>query len=199
MITEKYDGQIGFLPSFDSVFVTTPAGITTAYSIPNYIGNPSSHDSQFNIILNGVIGQGYRVMEMGDWYRAVNNSLMGGNYIFEMRTIFLGQPWTSAGLEPVGANNSPFEILEAFPNPCKNLLNVKFSVNTEDAVLVIINSAGYIVEKIQLRGSDFISTDFSRFSKGTYFIRLINSNYYSEAIKVVREWIPTTRNRWTFE
>jgi hypothetical protein len=64
---------------------------------------------------------------------------------------------------------------------------VKFAVNTEDAVLVIINSAGYIVEKIQLKGSDLISTDFSRFSKGTYFIRLINSNYYSEATKVVRE------------
>jgi hypothetical protein len=60
-------------------------------------------------------------------------------------------------------------------------------VNTEDALLVIINSAGYIVEKIQLKGRDFISTDFSSFSNGTYFIRLVNSKYYSEAIKVVRE------------
>jgi hypothetical protein len=64
---------------------------------------------------------------------------------------------------------------------------VKFSENTENAVLVIINSAGYIVEKIQLKGSDFISVNFSKYSKGTYFIRLINSNYYSEATKVVRE------------
>ena len=92
MITEKYDGQIAFLPSFDSVFVTTPAGITTSYSIPNYIGNTAAHDAQFNTILNGVISQGYRVMEMGDWHFAVNNSLLGGNYLFELRTIFLGQP-----------------------------------------------------------------------------------------------------------
>jgi hypothetical protein len=92
IITEKYDGQIGFLPSFDSVFVTSPAGITTAYSIPNYIGNTGAHDAQFNTILNGIINQGYRLMEMGDWHFAVNNSLMGGNYLFELRTIFLGQP-----------------------------------------------------------------------------------------------------------
>jgi hypothetical protein len=92
IITEKYDGQIAFFPSFDSVFVTTPAGITTTYSIPNYIGNTAAHDAQFNTILNGVISQGYRVMEMGDWHFAVNNSLLGGNYLFELRTIFLGQP-----------------------------------------------------------------------------------------------------------
>jgi len=92
IVTEKYDGQIGFLPSFDSVFVTSPQGITTYYSIPNYIGNTAAHNSQFNTILNGIISQGYRVMEMGDWHFAVNNSLLGGNHIFELRTIFLGQP-----------------------------------------------------------------------------------------------------------
>ena len=64
---------------------------------------------------------------------------------------------------------------------------MKFSVKTEDAVLVIINSAGYIVERIQVKASDLISIDFSGFSNGTYFIRLIDSNYYSEAIKVIRE------------
>jgi hypothetical protein len=92
IVTEKYDGQIGFLPSFDSVFVTSPQGITTSYSIPNYISNTAAHNSQFNTILNGIISQGYRVMEMGDWHFAVNNSLLGGNFIFELRTIFLGQP-----------------------------------------------------------------------------------------------------------
>ncbi len=64
---------------------------------------------------------------------------------------------------------------------------MKLSVNTEDVVLVIINSAGYIVEKIQLKGSEFISIDLSRYPNGAYLLRSVNSFYYSEAVKIIKE------------
>ena len=53
IITEKYDGIVSNPPTFDSVYVTNPLGITTKYSIPSFITNQAGHDSQFNIILNG--------------------------------------------------------------------------------------------------------------------------------------------------
>ena len=93
IVTEKYDGLIGFVPSFDSVFVTTPTGVTTKYKIPHYITNPSGHNSQLSTILNGITSQGYKVIELGGHGSiSVNNTLMGGNYIFTMSTIFLGKP-----------------------------------------------------------------------------------------------------------
>ena len=92
VITEKFDGLIGFVPSYDSVFVTNPSGITTKYNIPNYIGNTAGHDSAFNQILNGIINQGYKIIETHSEGAAINNQLLGGNYIFILKTFYLGQP-----------------------------------------------------------------------------------------------------------
>jgi hypothetical protein len=93
IVTEKHDGIIGFVPSYDSVFVTSPIGVTTSYNIPNYLTNPSGHNSQLSLILNGIISQGYRIIEMGDHANiAVNNTLIGGHYIFNIYTLFLGKP-----------------------------------------------------------------------------------------------------------
>ena len=92
IITEKFDGLIGFAPSYDSVFVTNPQGVTTKYNIPNYIGNTAGHDSEFNQILNGILSQGYKIIETHTEGTAVNNQLLSGNYIFILKTFYLGQP-----------------------------------------------------------------------------------------------------------
>ena len=91
-ITEKFDGIAGFLPSYDSVFVTNPQGVTTKYNIPNYIANTAAHDSEFNQILNGILNQGYKIIETHSEGTAVNNGLLGGNYAFILKTFYVGQP-----------------------------------------------------------------------------------------------------------
>ncbi len=47
MITEKFDGTIGFLPSFDSVFVTTPVELPRhiQFRIISAIRRPTTHNS----------------------------------------------------------------------------------------------------------------------------------------------------------
>ena len=59
IISEKYDGIVANPPSFDSVYVTNPQGVTTKHSIRSYVTDPGGHDSDLSIILNNVISQGY--------------------------------------------------------------------------------------------------------------------------------------------
>ena len=54
--------MISTLPSFDSVFVTNLAGVTTSYSIPYQIINISAYNAQFSQIINSVISLGYKVI-----------------------------------------------------------------------------------------------------------------------------------------
>jgi len=87
MITEKFDSGGGDF-TLDSVFVTDPAGLTTAYSIPHFIPDPSGHDSQFNMILNSITNLGYEIVEFGALY---HGSLYLGQSV-AVRTIFLKEP-----------------------------------------------------------------------------------------------------------
>ena len=92
IVTEKYNGVILNSPSFDSLFVTNPQGIISNYTLPHLFLNPGQHDSQFNVILNGIISQGYNVLD-GDWNypQAVNNNLIPGSP-YNIRSIFLFKP-----------------------------------------------------------------------------------------------------------
>ncbi len=50
-------------PFFDSIYVTTPAGITTGHKIP-YISNVAAYDSALSLILYGITILGCRI---SDW------------------------------------------------------------------------------------------------------------------------------------
>jgi hypothetical protein len=90
IITEKYDGMISTPPSFDSVFVTNPTGVTTSYSLPHQILNISAHNAQFSQIINSVISLGYKVISITPPEGIVNNSLPPPH--FALRTIYLSVP-----------------------------------------------------------------------------------------------------------
>jgi len=90
IITEKYDGVVSTVPTFDSVFVTNPSGVTTIYTITNFVSNPSSHNTQFNIILNGITSLGYKVFTPIQTQGIVNPSLGQPNFV--MNTLYLAKP-----------------------------------------------------------------------------------------------------------
>lgn len=90
IISEKYDGIIQSVPTFDSVFVTSPTGVTTKHKIPSYITNPGGHDSQYNIILNSVTSLGYRVITPAE-KEGVSNPALAQPYCI-IRTIYLSKP-----------------------------------------------------------------------------------------------------------
>lgn len=87
MITEQYTSNQDF--SSDKVYVTDPAGVVTTYTIPHFFTDPSNHDSQFNLILNGITSQGYKITSVSNWHHGDSDA--GFNSKFT-RTIFLGQP-----------------------------------------------------------------------------------------------------------
>ena len=92
IVTEKLNGQINNTPSYDSVFVTNPQGICTSYKITHLYVSPSGHDSQLNNILNGIISQGFQVLD-GDWnypQAVTNGNIIGTPYL--IRSIFLVKP-----------------------------------------------------------------------------------------------------------
>jgi len=62
IVTEKYDITVSTIPTFDSVYVTNPSGITVSYKIPILVVNTPGHDSQLNIIFNGINSQGYKLV-----------------------------------------------------------------------------------------------------------------------------------------
>ena len=64
IITEKFDGLIS-APSYDSVFVTDPAGVTSFQIIPHANVNLKNHNSALNIIFNNITQLGYRMVENG--------------------------------------------------------------------------------------------------------------------------------------
>ncbi len=89
IISERYDGTVASRPTFDSVYVTNPAGVSTRYSIPSYITNPGGHDSQFNIILNGIIKLGYKIITPVQLEGVVNSTLP--KPYFTIRTMYLSK------------------------------------------------------------------------------------------------------------
>jgi hypothetical protein len=86
MLTEKFD--CGTTATYDSVFVTSPVGVVTTYSIPNLIAGTASHDSQLNIIVNGITSQGYVMSDLAIWTHGV---VIGGVYSC-WRVIYFKQP-----------------------------------------------------------------------------------------------------------
>jgi hypothetical protein len=64
IVTEKFDGMSS-TPTFDSVFVTNPFGITTVQTIPHINLDLKNHNSSLNLIFNNIVSLGYRMTENG--------------------------------------------------------------------------------------------------------------------------------------
>lgn len=97
MITEKFNnyytvGTTYMPPDIDSVFVTSPTGIVTKYSIPHYLIDIENHDRQLNSIINNIISQGYKILEKGDWMYGYADQTQNPIRSYYLRTLFFGAP-----------------------------------------------------------------------------------------------------------
>lgn len=63
-------------------------------------------------------------------------------------------------------------LVEMYPNPTKNVLNI---TNTENAKIFVYNVIGEMVQKID-RADVFTSIDFSNLNNGTYIVKVVNNN-----------------------
>lgn len=185
IITEKYNGMVANVPSFDSLFVTNPSGTTTSYSLPHYIINPAAHDSQLAVILNNISSQGFRIIPHTE-RMGVSNTTITPSY-FELRTFFMGMPWTTAGLIPAGVNNSLIKITNVFPNPASNVVNLKFASSSNNSKLYLIHSGGYIINEFDVSNLTDFSVNTSLLSNGTYLFFLVSNGIYSESKSLIKQ------------
>ena len=186
MLTEKHDGVVSTAPTFDSVFVTDPAGVTTIYTITNFVSNPSSHNSQFNIILNGITSLGYKIFTPIETQGIVNPSLGQPNFV--INTIYLAKSWITSIQEISKAEESKI-LINTYPNPTFGLLKLEVfcSKGFEPNEVVIINQLGFIVFSIPINyvENSIINLDVSSLKAGTYLLSVRNKNYYSNPCKLI--------------
>jgi hypothetical protein len=64
IVTEKFNG-LSASQTYDSVFVTNPAGITTVQAIPFMTENLQNHNSSLNQIFNNITTLGYSMVGNG--------------------------------------------------------------------------------------------------------------------------------------
>jgi hypothetical protein len=72
-------------PLYDSIYVTTPTGSVTGYSIP-HLSNVSGHDSALSTIINGVSTLGYTISD----YSVIRS--LPGTLSITMQRWFLKKP-----------------------------------------------------------------------------------------------------------
>ena len=169
---------------YDSVYVTNPSGVTVGYSIPLFTANVSAHNSQLNIIINGITSQGYKIVTR-DWENGVTTSVTTSSTFY--KTIFFAQPWTTAGLIPAGVNNSLIKITNVFPNPTSNVVNLKFASSSNNSKLYLIHSGGYIINEYDVSNLTDFSVNTSLLSNGNYLFVLVSNGIYSESKSLMKQ------------
>lgn len=184
IITEKYDGNVSTQPTFDSVFVTDPTGVTVSYSIPHQLINISEHNAQLSQIINNVISLGYKIISVTQPEGVVNNSLPDPHYA--LKTIYLSVPWTSIGLEEV---TQTLKNLNIHPNPANEFIDIVLDYDIKSSSeIVIYSEAGYIYHKqkiSKLYENELYRLDISRVPAGKYFITIVDDKSYTTAQKLI--------------
>ena len=191
IITEKYDGLFsGQTPTFDSVFVTNPSGVTTSHSIPHIHYSTIDHNSAFNLILNNIINLGYKIIpKQHDNTFFDPNGLVGpgGSPIgYSLKTIYLAIPWTSSGLEEVATTLKSFIIS---PNPANTFVDISldYSLKGESEVF-FISEAGYISHKESIGNiskNEKYNIGISKIPVGKYLVTIVNSKTYTTPQKLI--------------
>jgi hypothetical protein len=108
----------------------------------------------------------------GDIYKIIFTGFGGsttGDYIFTKEKVF------SVGVED---NEIESKILDIYPNPATDNINITFAGKTDDIQLSIYNISGKEVftQHIQNQGLNQKRIDVSQFEKGIYFITLTTAN-----------------------
>ena len=185
IITEKYDGLLsGQIPTFDSVFVTNPLGVTTTHSIPHIYYSTIDHNSAFNLILNNVINLGYKIIPVldGAAYTDPSGALF-------LKTIYLAIPWSASGLEEVPVNSTTLKSFIISPNPANIFVDIllDYSLKGESEV-VFISEAGYISHKQsigEILKNEKYNIDISKIPAGKYLVTIVNGKTYTTPQKLI--------------
>jgi hypothetical protein len=121
---------------------------------------------------------------------AMANSLVGKFLVFEVIPVRVdsvegtaGYAWSSNKIYPVGLTEREGPKATVYPNPVNELLNLEFMKNV--ACVEILNMTGKTVY-LKTTDSNHLQVDFSRFSSGIYFVRLIDERNFSKVSKVIK-------------
>ncbi len=89
--------------------------------------------------------------------------------------------WGTPYIFPVGTNFYPIdnsnEVLSLFPNPAQNFVNLKFTGNTGEFRLQILDYSGKTISEYTLFGENNV-LDLANLKEGVYMLRLMTVNKY---------------------
>jgi hypothetical protein len=72
-----------------------------------------------------------------------------------------------------------------YPNPAKNIVNLKISGTTQECSVEVMDNLGKVVQDLTMTGMSNTTIDFSAYAQGTYFIKFVDSkNGLNKVIKV---------------
>lgn len=179
--TLKYISNEAGCVSEDSTYVW----VMSSPQITNW-----SYDQSGNLILNGsfpyqiqiVVNSNIHTPVVQNTSQAIfsNLSLIQGQLII-VKSVGGGDCFSTFYITATHADEAlDYEIITVFPNPCKDILNIK-ATSIVGEILKIFNTHGQEVRTVSLEGET--SVDMSGLPSGVYYARLGTSN----VVKILRE------------
>lgn len=124
-------------------------------------------------LINGAVDKDYMVSLKGDYYVMVTLSNCSSD------------PSNTISFVPTGIENiDKNRIIEVYPNPISNELNIEVQGNNENLAFEILNSIGQVVYKGNIMKKNTLQT--KNFAPGVYLVKLTNGQTF-EFKKIIKE------------
>jgi hypothetical protein len=84
-------------------------------------------------------------------------------------------------------NNSLINIINLFPNPTSDVVNLKFASSSNNSKLYLIHSGGYIINEYDVSNLIDYSVNASLLNNGKYLFILVSNGVYSESKTMIKQ------------
>ena len=177
-------------------FIGIDADVITANDIQvRWSTNPEREDYQYHVEVseNGTVFEtvgsmsGYGIDNAVNSYEFMHDNEKIGTIFYRVRRVANGiTDYSETVSVNVSADN--FGEIAVYPNPIKDMVNIKFMEPLlQDATAQLITPLGQVVNTVILpAGTITHNLDVSRYSVGTYFLKITNDELGIQGFKLVK-------------
>jgi uncharacterized repeat protein (TIGR03803 family) len=111
-----------------------------------------------------------------------------GTYAVVLTNNYCSDTSACISIEGLGLNdnNKNIDLIELFPNPTHDAVNIKFSKKVYQGVINIYSVDGKLLESINISNNNQFSIDLGKYQGGTYFIEMVtkSTKTFKKIIKI---------------